>query len=94
MEYESTNQFLRDLNRYKHDKKFIHLIGARINETISVSSLEMIHGLEPIRGTTSHYRFKIKTEKFIYRVGIKRLKKVIWFSCADSNKKRFYKRFP
>ena len=94
MEYEFTKQFAGDLRRYKTDQQFIHSIGKRINETIVALSIVDIHGLSQIRGITVHYRFKIKTKEAVYRIGIKRLKKVIWFACIDNDKKRFYKRFP
>lgn len=94
MEYEFTNQFLKDLKRFRKDARFLQHLGAKINHTFKTESIDKIDGLEPIRGTTIHYRFKIKTDTFIYRIGIKRLKKIIWFACIDNNKKRFYKRFP
>ncbi len=94
MVYEFTNQFLKDAKRFHKDSKFVHLLGAKINETLNANSIEGIAGLQLIRGTFVHYRFKIKTDSSVYRVGIKSLKKVIWFACVDSNKKRFYKRFP
>jgi len=75
MEYEFTNQFSIDLKRYRRDKLFIHSIGKIINETIVALFIENIHGLDSIRETSVHYRFKIKTKDAVYRVGIKRLKK-------------------
>ncbi len=94
MEYELTNQFLRDIRRYKTDKTFVRAIGARINETISAKELNDIHGLVLIRGTTAHFRFKIRSGNTTYRIGIKKLKNVIWFACVENNKSRFYKGFP
>jgi len=94
MEYEFTKQFLRDVKRFHRDDKFVHHLGAKINHTFNAVSIDKIDGLVSIRGTAVHYRFKIKTDKCVYRIGIKRLKKIIWFACIDNNKKRFYKRFP
>lgn len=94
MEYEFTRQFAKDLKSYTDDKSFLQTIGKRVNETNRADSINEIHGLKDIRGTTAHFRFKIKTNKAIYRIGIKLLKNVIWFACIDNNKKRFYKRFP
>jgi|HubBroStandDraft_5_1064220.scaffolds.fasta_scaffold1565908_2 hypothetical protein len=94
MTYEFTNQFLKDIKRFGKNKKLIHLLGAKIKETNLADSIDGISGLQIIRGTAIHFRFKIRTETTIYRIGIKKLKKVIWFACIDSNKKRFYKRFP
>ena len=94
MEYEFSDKFIRDLKSFRHDKEFVHLLGAKINETIKAKSLKNIGGLVSIRKTKVHYRLKIKSSKEIYRIGLKLLNNVIWFSCIDSNKKRFYKRFP
>ena len=94
MESEFTNKYLRDLKSYKKDRELIHLLGAKINEAVKSNSIEDVNGLVLIRGTTVHYRFKIKSGKIIYRIGIKHLKNTIWFACIDNNKKRFYKRFP
>ncbi len=73
MECEFTNQFLKDSRRFQKDSKLVHLLGAKINETIKAKSVKSIGGLQLIRGTKVHYRFKIKTDKHVYRVGIKRL---------------------
>jgi hypothetical protein len=94
MDYEFTNEFLKDLKHFGPDSKFLQQLEAKINHTFNVTSIGRIDGFVPIRGTTTHYRFKIKTDKTIYRIGVKRIKKVIWFACIDNNKKRFYKRFP
>lgn len=77
MEYEFTKQFLKDLKHFRHDVKFVHHLGAKINHAFKASSIDNIDGIELIRGTSVHYRFKIKTDTFIYRIGIKRIKKVI-----------------
>lgn len=94
MECEFTKQFLKDIKSFQKDSKLVPLLGAKINQTLKANSISEVQGLQLIRGTSVHYRFKIKTDIFIYRVGIKKLKKVIWFTCIDNHKKRFYKRFP
>jgi hypothetical protein len=94
MEYKLTNQFLKDVKSFGGDNNFVHLLAAKIKETVTATSFDQLDGLVSIRGTSAHYRFKIKTDKTIYRIGIKRFKKVVWFACIDNNKKRFYKRFP
>ena len=94
MDYEFTNEFLKDLKRFRPDRKLLQNLEAKINHTYNSASIEQLDGFIRIRGTTTHYLFKIKTNKTIYRIGVKRIKKVIWFACIDNNKKRFYKRFP
>lgn len=80
MEFEFTKQFIRVLKKYEHDKQFVRSIGKRINEANVAVSIVNIHGLEIIRGTSIHFRFKIKAQSSVYRIGIKKLKKVIWFA--------------
>lgn len=94
MDYEFTNEFLKDLKRFRSDQRLLQHLEAKINHTYNSISIEELNGFVPIRGTTTHYRFKIKTNKSIYRIGVRRIKKVIWFACIDNDKKRFYKRFP
>ena len=93
MEYEYTKGFLKDITSYKHDKEFLHLLGAKVNEIQKSSAFHDISGIVPIRGRETHYRFKIKTRKTTYRVGIKLLSNTAWLSRLDNDKKRFYKRF-
>lgn len=93
MEYEFTKSFDKDLESYKHDREFLRLLGGKVNEIGRANSFEDITGLVPIRGRETHYRFKIKTRKTTYRVGIKLLTNRIWFARLDKDKRRFYKRF-
>ncbi|HTA26251.1 MAG TPA: hypothetical protein VK809_00570 [Bacteroidia bacterium] len=85
---------MKDAKSFDDDSEFVHLLAVKVKHITKVASMEDIDGLVPIRKTTTNYRFKIKTNKSTYRVGIKRIKKIIWLACIDNNKKRFYKRFP
>lgn len=93
MEYEFTKSFDKDTQSYKHDREFLRMLGGKVNEIDSANSFEDIRGLVPIRGRETHYRFKIKTRKTTYRVGIKLLGNKVWLARLDNEKKRFYKRF-
>lgn len=95
MEYEYSNKFLKDLERYKNKRQLLNIIGRKVQHIKKAESTNEIHELVSIRKTKSHYRIKIKlSEKEVYRVGIVILKKTIWFACIDKDKRRFYKRFP
>lgn len=93
MDYKLTDGFIKDTKSYGHDRDFLHLVAGKIKETVKAKSFEDISGLVHIRGRETHYRFKIKTRKTIYRIGIKVLGNTIWFARLDNDKKRFYKRF-
>ena len=93
MEYALTKSFNKDTESYKYDSEFLRMLAGKVNEINKADSFEDITGLVHIRGRATHYRFKIKTRKTTYRIGIKLLSNVVWFARLDNDKKRFYKRF-
>ncbi len=95
MEYEFTNQFVKDLKRFATNKVLLNIVAKKIQHVAKADSLDDITELIAIRKTTSHYRIKIKLpDKTKYRIGIKVLRKTVWFACLENDKKRFYKNFP
>ena len=93
MEYEFERNYFHDLENYSNDSEFFRLLAGKIKEIEKAVSLEDIPGLEEIRGRRVFFRFKIKTRKNTYRIGVKILHHVVWLVLIDNAKKRFYKRF-
>lgn len=92
MEYEYSDIFIKDIKSFERDKEFAQQLAGKIKEIKKANSIEDIPGLEEIRGRKVFYRFKIKTRKTTYRIGIKVLHTVVWLTLIDNAKKRFYKR--
>ena len=67
MEYKLTNQFLKDTKFFADDTEFVHLLAVKVKHITKVASIEDVDGLVPIRKTSTNYRFKLKTNRTIYR---------------------------
>jgi mRNA interferase RelE/StbE len=82
----------RDVREIKN-KELKDTLWTKIQQIEKAKSIENITGMKLLRGYTTHYRIKVITENYSYRIGAIVRNDSIWL-CRFLPRKKVYKLFP
>lgn len=84
--------FARDVDKIRH-KELLDTLDEKISQIEKAKSISNITALKLLRGYKVHYRIKVETPRYKYRIGAIIRGDIIWLVCF-SPRRKVYRLFP